>query len=114
VKLGCQPKIWFREATRAALEHGVDPVMVMAGERARPYVAARWTAFKRLAAKNYSFNSIGVASGFDHTTIRHAVKAVTPFKYGSSKTEAVDGLEFQCTEENVALDRYRPEVSEAA
>ncbi len=85
--LGCTPSIWEREATEQALRAGLDPVKVMAGVGTNIYVAARWLAFRGLRARGFSYNSIGKASGFDHSTIMWACYAKRPYRGNNQKRQ---------------------------
>lgn len=73
-KLCCTPIIWVRTVNAVALEFGVDPVPVLAGEKAGKPAGVRWEAWRRLTARNFSYSSIGRCSGFDHSTVRYAVR----------------------------------------
>lgn len=70
-KLGCTPKRWEAIAREEAAKGGLDPVKLLAGRQSRPYVLARWRAWKRLVDADFSYASIGRASGFDHTSVRY-------------------------------------------
>jgi hypothetical protein len=74
-KLCCTPAIWIRTVLAVAAEYGVEPGLVLAGERAGKPAGVRWEAWRRLVARNFSYSSIGRTSGFDHTTVRHATRA---------------------------------------
>ena len=71
-KLYCSPDRWVRQATAEALAHNMSPALLLAGYRNRKYSNARWRAWRALVAAGYSYKSIGAASGFDHTSVRHA------------------------------------------
>lgn len=80
VPKGCSELQWQREATKAAIEAGLDPVRVMAGSRPYPYVAARWKAWRALRARGCSLHSIAKASGFNHTSVRYACLPERPYR----------------------------------
>lgn len=71
-KIHCPPSLWERKATKAAQDAGLDPVKVLAGQRDRAHTTVRWSVWRELCAKGYSYKSIGLASGYDHTTIMSA------------------------------------------
>jgi hypothetical protein len=72
MKLHCPPSLWERKATKAALEAGLNPVEVLAGSRTIEHITIRWKVWRELSNAGYSYFSIGKASGFDHTSVRHA------------------------------------------
>lgn len=70
----CPPSKWVRTATAEAVQAGLCPVALLAGDRGVAFVAARWRAWSKLAEIGYSYSSIGVACGFDRTTVMYACK----------------------------------------
>lgn len=74
MKLYCPPSKWSRTATAEAVQAGLDPALVLAGDRRKPYVQARWRAWERLYVAGYSYASIGATSGWHHTVIMHGCK----------------------------------------
>jgi hypothetical protein len=81
-KLYCSPDRWVRVATEEAIAHRMSPALLLAGYRNRKYSNARWRAWRALVDAGYSYKSIGRASGYDHTSVRHgylsALKTVSP------------------------------------
>lgn len=71
-KLGCTPGRWEREVTKAAEAAGVDPVKVLAGSMHRVHASVRWSVWRDLVGRGFSYYSIGNAGGFDHTSVRYA------------------------------------------
>lgn len=84
-KKGCTPAIWSKAATAEADLAGLCPVRLMAGYHRRDYVSARWRVWKALVARGFSYNSIGKAAGFDHTTIRYGCLRDDVLPYGPKK-----------------------------
>lgn len=74
-KLQCSKRKWERVASEEAIAAGLEPSKVLAGDRTRPYLQARWKAFQRLLDAGCSSAQIGKASGFNHTTVLHACSA---------------------------------------
>lgn len=72
-KLGCTPAIWLREATAEAERAGLKPAQVLGGGRKIIFVRARWRIWSALYRRGFSILSIGRASGFDPTTVRHGL-----------------------------------------
>ena len=66
---------------------GLDPVKVLAGEKANIFVAARWLAFRSLNQRGFSYYSIGRASGFDHTTVRWGCLSQRPYRGNNQKKQ---------------------------
>lgn len=71
-KLGCTPTRWEREVTIAAIAADVCPVAVLAGSMRRAHAQVRWSVWRNLVKRGYSYYSIANASGFDHTSVRYA------------------------------------------
>lgn len=46
---------------------------LVAGYKRMDYAQARQAVFRELVARGYSYNSLAVVSGFDHTSVRYAV-----------------------------------------
>ncbi len=78
IKLYCSPDLWCETVKEEAALSQCDHVRVLAGSRSVTYIRPRWRAIKRLVSAGYSYNSIAKASGFDHTTVRHAHLADRP------------------------------------
>lgn len=83
-KLGCTPEQWLRLATKAALRAGVSPAKVVSGCQEFAHVRIRWSVWRDLCHRGYSYNSIAKSSGFDHTAIRHAHLTVGPPRKGGN------------------------------
>lgn len=66
---------WIDIATQKAREARVRPSDLMAGSRLPKVIAARWAAWQAIMALNprYSLAGVGRTTGFDHTSIRHAL-----------------------------------------
>jgi len=67
---------WLGAATRAAIEARLDPVHVLRGARDKPYVHARWRAWKMILDENpgYTVKGLAAVSGHDHTTVLHGLR----------------------------------------
>lgn len=74
-KLYCSPELWARRGAAAARDAQIDPVKFLAGMKSQNHCLVRWTLWKEMAAAGYSYCSLGTASGFDHTSVRHACVA---------------------------------------
>jgi hypothetical protein len=73
-KRGCSPALWVRTVNEICAAHDTNPVHVLSGSRGFKFVAVRWEAWRRLAAMNISYSSLGQVSGFDHTTVRYGCR----------------------------------------
>lgn len=74
-KFYCSPGKWERMARAAAVEAGLDPVRLLSGDGQRQHVTVRWRLWRQLATDGFSYLSIARASGFDHSSVIHAVRA---------------------------------------
>lgn len=71
-KFYCSPGKWERMARAAAVEAGLDPVRLLAGEGDSKHLAVRWRLWRELIAAGHSYASVGRACGFHHASIRRA------------------------------------------
>jgi hypothetical protein len=74
----CTPYIWEKYVRAAANAAGVDAALVLAGERDRKHTAVRWSVWRDLRARGFSFYSLGKASGYDHTSVMSACASDEP------------------------------------
>lgn len=67
---------WLGAATRAAMATNLDPVHILRGARDKPYVLARWKAWRMILDENpdYTVNGVAAISGHDHTTVLHGLR----------------------------------------
>lgn len=83
-KYYCSENMWVKTATKGALAAGVKPAALLSGARDRVHTAIRWRLWGDLIDRNYSFASIGRASGFNHTSVMYGVRmakaGATPFR----------------------------------
>jgi hypothetical protein len=84
-------KVWIRVASEEAVAAGLDPVRLMAGDKARPYVKARWRAWARLREENprYSLIGIGRRTGHDHSSVRYGLLRLRGFSSDQVKRSAL-------------------------
>lgn len=76
----CTPDLWVTVGLLASHDAGIDPVKMFAGAHDVAATQVRWAAWRSLAAAGYSLNTIGKASGFDHTSVRNAVLRGEPYQ----------------------------------
>lgn len=67
---------WLGAAARAAVAANLDPVHILRGARDKPYVLARWKAWRLILDENpgYTIKGVAAVSGHDHTTILHGLR----------------------------------------
>lgn len=91
--LYCPPSRWRRMASIEANSRGLCPVRLLAGDKHRVFVTARWHVWRELYVGGCSFASIARASGFDHTTIMHGLRRLRGESADAGRKSLVSDME---------------------